>query len=126
MANIPNGLSCVEQDDGFVIRRRDANKKVKSIPISKSEAAALLETISSWKDRQAIQGHRPGSIQGRICYPVSRMGFGTEAASGRALLTLQTSPESERTCVLEEAQVHALVLGLPSYVAPQNRGSVNH
>lgn len=93
---MPAGISFEESDNGFVLRHKDADGKVVSIPISYEEFFGPKTTISLWSDRmiQASQ-EAAGSVQAIVAHPIARVQALPDALQANVLLTVE-APSGEQ------------------------------
>ena len=98
MAKIPLGISLTETDEGFVIRRKDANRRVIVLRLSEEELAGLKETIDRWRDRQ-LSSARVGSgqVEPIVAHAVSQARVLLDALQQNILLSIRGPSGGEST-----------------------------
>ena len=106
MPEIPMGLSLDQDDDGFVLRRREAADAVTAIHFSEAEFWGLKDIISLWTDRiLARRQTGSGAVQPVVAHPVAQVRMLPDAVQENILLTV-AAPSGEQ-----------MTLELPFHVA---------
>jgi len=96
MADIPLGISFEEDNNGFVLRRKEANGDVTAIHMAEDELFGLKATIELWSDRilQASQA-RSGSVHTVVAHPIGRVGLMTDALKANVIAAME-APSGQR------------------------------
>lgn len=89
MEDIPPGLSFDQNDEGYILRRRDEDGRTVEITISPLELLTLRETIVLWTDRiRARLQAAAGPDQAVVVHPVARVRLLPDVAQENMLLTI--------------------------------------
>ena len=118
MSEIPLGLSFNEEDEIFVLRRKERDGTVVALTISAAELDELSGTIASWKDRRSSEIlDRSGQVQQVVLHLVAGVGFSQETLGERLLLTLIGASGYRRPHGLPPHLIDALVEQMPLFAA---------
>jgi hypothetical protein len=96
MPEIPLGFSLDADDDGFILRQKDANGAVTEIKMSAADLHGLKATIDLWSDRRMSQFQvGAGPVQPIVAHPVARVRLMPDAVQENILLTVE-APSGEQ------------------------------
>ena len=89
MPEIPLGISLVEQDNGFILRRKLANGEITALNLTQEEFWGLREAIGLLSRRIIAQRQTaaPG-IKPMIAYPIAHVRVLPDAMRATVLLTV--------------------------------------
>jgi hypothetical protein len=74
LAGLSEPLSLEENDDGFILRQKDADGAVTEIKTTEADLRALKATIDLWSDRRLSQYRaKSGQAQAIAAYPIQQI-----------------------------------------------------
>jgi hypothetical protein len=118
MPEVPFGLSFDQSDDGFILRRKNADGNIVAITISRDELFGLKATMSLWSDRmiQASQAES-GSVHALVAHPIARVRLIADAVRENILATVEAPSGEQMTLSLSKPVAEYIATELPAVLA---------
>ncbi len=118
MKDVPFGLSFAEIDEGYALRRKEADGSVVTINLSEADVLGLQGTIQTWRDRIVpdVQGGS-GLTNAVVAYPAVQIRILSDALGANVLLTIVTPSREQITLSLPLEISGYLVEELPDLLA---------
>lgn len=114
MVKIPLGISFGAEGDGFVLRRKTADRKTIAIRLSAQEMLGLKGTIDLWSGRMLSQSQaESGQVEPVVAHPVERVQVQPDALNERVLLMLGVAPDAEMTFAVPAAAAEHIAAQIP-------------
>ena len=119
MPEVPFGLSFDQSDDGFILRRKNADGNIVAITISRDELFGLKATMSLWSDRmiQASQAEFLGSVHALVAHPIARVRLIADAVRENILATVEAPSGEQMTLSLSKPVAEYIATELPAVLA---------
>ncbi len=118
MTEIPPGFSFVEDDDGFVLRSKNADGAVIAIRMSAEDLFAFKASIALWTDRRMSELQvGPGPVQPIVAHEIAQIRLRPDAVQEHVLLTVRGPSSGEMTLSFPLPVADCIAAELPSLLA---------
>jgi len=122
MPEIPFGLSFDQNDDGFVLRRKEADGSVVAITMAPEELVGFRTTVALWLDRRMSQARvESGSVQPIVVHPIAQVRLVSDALEENALMTVAAPSGEQMTLSFPPGVADYIVAELPNLLATIRR-----
>lgn len=124
MPEIPLGISLVQDDNGFILRRKQANGDIAAINLTEEDFWGLKGTIGLWSDR--ILSQRQAGSAGVVVivtHPVAQVRVLPDAMRANILLTVAAPSGEQMTLEFPPHVAKYIADEIPSVLREMDAGN---
>ena len=122
MPEVPFGLSFDENDDGYVLRRKEPDGRIVAITMSPEELAGLRTTVALWMDRRIANAQvAPGTVRAIVSHLIARIRLLPDAIQANVLMTVEAPSGEAMTLSVPLDMADHLATEIPEILAEMRK-----